>query len=283
MSLVITGATGKLGGRTVDALLRRGVHPSEVVATGRNPERLAELAARGVRTARLDIDDPATVAAAFDGAQQVLIVSMPGNPRRVEQHRTAIEAAQAAGVALVAYTSFVLAGKDDDHADHEATERVLHESGVPHVTLRNGVYWSYFVRQIPGWRRERSVVGAAGDGRVSAAAHQDLADAIATVLTTAGHEGAVYELGMDDAFTLSELAAEIGRQTGEAMTYVDLVPEEFEGHLVASGMAPGVAGRRANVDRGIAAGLYAVDTGDLRRLVGRPLMTMPEAVALALS
>ena len=281
MSIVITGATGKLGGSTVDALVQRGVEPSEIVAAGRNLDRLAEQAAKGVRTVRFDIDDPATLSAAFDGARKVFLVSVPGNPRRVEQHRDAIYAAKAAGVELLAYASFVLAGKDSDHADHEATEQVLRESGVPHVVLRNGVYFSYFARQIPGWREQGAVVGAAGNGRISAAAHVDLAEATATVLTTPGHEDGVYQLGSDEPFTMSEFAAELSRQTGETIPYEDLSVDEFKAHLVGSGLTEVAAERRSNVDRAMAAGLYAIDSGDLRRLVGRPPVTLSAAIAQA--
>ncbi len=159
MSIVITGAAGNLGGLTVDALVRRGVEPSEVVAAGRNPGRLAGQAAKGVRTAQFDIDDPVTLSAAFDGAQKVLLVSMRGNPQRAGQHRNAINAAKAAGVKLLVYTSFMHAGANRDHADHYATEQLLRESGMPHVVLRNGVYFSFFTRQIPGWREQGAIAG----------------------------------------------------------------------------------------------------------------------------
>lgn len=284
MTIVITGATGKLGGQTVDALLRRGLAATDIVAAGRNAEKLAELAAsKGVRTAQIDIDDAASLAAAFSGAERVFLVSVPGNPRRVEQQTNAINAAKAAGVQLLAYASFVQSGKDQDHADHFATEQVLGDSGVPFAVLRNGVYFSYFARHIPGWRDQGEVVGAAGEGRISAAAHADLADATATVLTTPGHEGKVYELGIDDAFTYAELAAELSRQTGSTIPYTHLTVEQFKARLVESGMAEAAAERRANVDRAMAEGQYHITTGDLRRLAGRPLTTLAEAVAAALA
>jgi NAD(P)H dehydrogenase (quinone) len=282
MSIVITGATGKLGGQTVECLLRRGVPPEDIVAAGRDPERLAALAARGVRTVRFDVEDPGSVTAAFAEASKVLLVSVPGNPQRAHQQRQAIEAAAAADVELLVYASFVLAGKHEDHADHDTTERALQASDLPGVVLRNGVYFSYFARQIPDWCSQGAMVGAAGAGRISAASHADLADAAASVLTAPGHEGAVYELGIDDAFTLSELAAEVSRQTAQEIRYVELPPEQFEQHLVDAGMAEGMAQRRANVDRAMSAGLYEIRSGALRGLTGRPLTTLGEAVSHAL-
>jgi NAD(P)H dehydrogenase (quinone) len=157
------------------------------------------------------------------------------------------------------------------HADHYATEQ-LPARAAPHVVLRNGVL--PFARQIPGWREQGTIVGAAGDGRISAASLVDLADAAATVLTTTGHESAVYELGSDDPFTMPELAVELSRQAGENIPYVQLSVDGFKAHLLGAGHSEVAAERRANVDRAIAAGEYLIDSGDLRRLVGRPLITL---------
>jgi len=282
MSIVVTGATGNLGGLTVDALLERGVEPSGIVAAGRNPDRLAELAAKGVGTAKFDVDDPGTLAATLKGAEMVLLVSLRGNPRRVEQHRSAIEAAKAAGVQRIIYTSFLHADRNADHTDHKATEQMLTESGTAHTVMRNGAYFTFLTRQIPGWREEREITGAAGAGRISAASLADLAAANATVLTTAGHDGCIYELGIDDAFTMEEFAAELSRQTGEEVPYVDLAADELKSRLVRAGQPEAIASRRVVSDVGIAGGLFFTDSGDLARLVGRPLTGLSGAVAQAI-
>jgi NAD(P)H dehydrogenase (quinone) len=282
MCIVVTGATGNLGGLVVDALIRRGMATSEIVAAGRNRARLAELATKGVRTVRYDVDDVESVAAAFDGARKVLLVSIPGSPRRFEQHRGAIDAAKAAGVELFVYTSFIGAAPTNHHADHYATEQLLRENAMPYVVLRNGVYFEFFTAQINEWREQGQVLGAAGDGRISAAAIADLADAAAVVLTTPGHERAVYELGIDDPFTMPELANELSRQTGTQIPYVPLSVEEFETRLLQAGSTGAAAARRANVDRTIASGEFFIDTGDLGRLVGRELVTLSGAIAGAI-
>lgn len=282
MSIVVIGATGKLGSQVVRSLIARGVRPDDIVAGGRNVDRLAELSAAGVRTARVDLDEPRTLEAAMADATAVLLISANGNPQRVEQHERAIAAASAASVELLAYTSFVQSGKDADHADHEATERLLGTSDVPYVILRNGVYFSYFERQIPGWVTAGEVVGAAGSGRISAGAHADLADAAAAVLTEPGHVGECYELGIDEAFTLAGLATELSRQTGRSVSYRDLSVAAFRDHLIASGMPDAMATRRANVDRGMADQRYEITSGDLRRLIGRAPVSLAEAIDAAL-
>jgi NAD(P)H dehydrogenase (quinone) len=284
MSIVVIGATGNFGGRAVDALIRRGVEPAEIVAAGRKPDRLAELAARGLGTAAVDLDDPATLGTVFDGAQKVLLVSVNGNERRVAQHRNAIDAAKAAGVELIAYTSWTHADSSSMQVavDHKATEQALQDSGVSAAVLRCPPYLESRTRWIPSWRKAGQIVGAAGDGRVSAAARADLAEAAAAVLTTTGHEGAVYELGGDDPFTMSEFAAELSRQTSETIPYVNLSLDDFKASLVDAGWPEAVVTNLADADSAVAAGELLIDAGALRSLVGRPLTSLSEAIAEAL-
>jgi NAD(P)H dehydrogenase (quinone) len=282
MSIVVTAATGHLGTEAVHALLRRGVDPAHIVAGGRDRERLAKLAAHGVRTTRIDLDEPGTLAAAFAGADKVLFVSVPGSDRRVAQHRRVVEAAAAAGVRLLAYTSWCRADISTIHADHRATEQMLREIGVPWVVLRNPAYFEFRTSWIPVWRAAGRVVGAAGDGRTSGAARADLAAAAATVLTTEGHEGTIYEVGGDEPYTMAEFAAELSRQTDETIPYVDLSVPDFRAHLVAAGHHEAVATHLAATDRAIADGELCNATGALRTLVGRPLVTLRDAIAAAL-
>lgn len=284
MTFVITGATGKLGALTVDALLHRG-GAQRHRRCGRAKGRLAELAARGVRVAQIDFDDSSSLRAAFDGANRVLLVSAPGNPHRKLQHRNAIQAAEAAGVQLLAYTSWVHADTSTMlvAVDHRATEQALDSVSTPRVVLRCAGYFEARTGMIPFWRTLGEVLGAAGDGRVSSVSRVDLAVAAAVVLTTDGHDGAIYELAGDEPYTLSEFAAELSRQTGDRLPYVDVDVDEFEARLVGAGLQRRLAVNLADYDRAAAAGEALVETGELRRLVGRPLTELSEAIARALA
>jgi NAD(P)H dehydrogenase (quinone) len=282
MSIVVAGATGKLGGFAVEALVERGIEPSEIVAAGRNAERLTGFADRGMRTAIIDGDDPTTLRSAFDGAQKVLFVSVNGNPQRVAQHQNIIDAAKDVGVELIAYTSFAHADISSTHGDHYATEQALQSSGVPFVVLRNPMYFEYRTRSIPSYRERGEIVGASGEGRTSAASRAELGEAAAVVVTSAGHEGATYELGGDEGFTMTEFAAELSKQTGEDIPFVNLSPEELKAGLIESGMSEAFATATTKVDVAVAAGEHFSDTGDLRRILGRPSMTLSEAIAYAL-
>ena len=140
MSIVVTGATGQLGRHVIEALLERNVPAEDIVATGRAVHKLSDFAARGVRVAAVDYADAVSVAAALKGATKVLLISGSEVGQRVEQHRTVIEAAKSEGVELLAYTSVANAGTTGMKlaAEHQATEAILKESGVPYALLRNG-------------------------------------------------------------------------------------------------------------------------------------------------
>jgi NAD(P)H dehydrogenase (quinone) len=283
MSIVVTGASGQLGRHVVEALLERNVPAQEIVATGRSIEKLADFAARGVQVKAMDYTDPASVAAALKGAAKVLLISGSEVGQRVEQHRTVIEAAKAEGVELLAYTS--IANADTTGmllaAEHQATETILRESGVPFVLLRNGWYLENYTDQLPGTLAQGAIAGSAGDGRVSAASRADYAHAAAAVLVADGQAGRIYELGGDEPFTMAELAAEISAAAGKHISYQDLPAREYAGLLAGFGVPEAFAEILADSDLGIARGDLLVSTGDLRKLIGRPATSLGEAVRAA--
>lgn len=282
---VVTGATGQLGRLAVEALLARGVAPSQLTATGRDTTKLADLAARGVVVKKADFDDAASLDAVFAGADRLLLVSTNEIGKRASQHRNAIDAAKRAGVKLVAYTSIANA----DHTqvifgpEHRDTEQYLKASGLPYVFLRNSWYFENYTSQIAGAVAHGVVLGAAGEGRVSAATRADYAAAAAAVLTTEGHAGKAYELGGDTAITLAEYAAEIARQVGKAVVYKNLSETEYTQALVGFGVPEGYAAIYAACDAAVARGELKVEGGALAKLVGRPTATLADAVSAALA
>ena len=203
---------------------------------------------------------------------------------RVANHRRAIDAALAAGVSLVAYTSTLQADTAATiiGATHRATEEYLRERRVPSVLLRNGWYLENYTGQLPLFLRNGAVIGAVGQGRISAASRADYAEAAAVTLTTEGHIGAVYELGGDEAFTLAELAAAISAAAGKQITYTDLPADKLAQVLTDAGLPAELADVLADADLGLSRGELFSGTGDLRRLIGRPTTTLADAVADAL-
>lgn len=283
MSIVVTGATGQLGRHVLEALLERGVPAAEIVAAGRSVEKLADLAAQGVQVKQMDYADAVSVAAALKGARRALLISGSEVGKRVEQHRTVIEAAKAEGVELLAYTSIANADTTGMKLadEHKATEALLRESGVPFVLLRNGWYLENYTEQLPGTLAQGVLAGSAGEGRVSGAARSDYAHAAAAVLLADGQAGKVYELGGDDAFSMADLAAEISAATGRDISYNDLPAREYAGLLTGVGVPGAFAEILADSDLGIARGDLLVSSGDLRRLIGRPTTPLGQAVRSA--
>jgi NAD(P)H dehydrogenase (quinone) len=284
MSYVITGATGHLGRLVTEDLLRRGVPAGDITATGRDITKAKDLADHGVRVLAIDYDDPASLDAAFRGADRILLISASEPGRRARQHENAIDAAARAGAGLLAYTSIANAGTTTMRlaAEHQATEAALRASGLSYVLLRNSWYVESYTAQVPAILQRGSLAGSAGDGRVSAATRADYAAAAAAVLTGDGHAGRAYELGGDEAFTLAELAAEIGAQAGQPVSYLDLPEDEYARLLTSAGLPEVAAVTLADADRGLARGDLFVDSGHLRQLIGRPTTTLREAVAAAL-
>lgn len=281
MTIVVTGATGHLGRLVVEALLARGVAPGDVVATGRRTEAVADLAARGVQVRRADYDEPASLDAAFAGADRLFFASGSEVGRRLGQHRNVVDAAVRAGVPFVAYTSAPRADVSPlpVNPDHKATEEMLAAAGLPAVVLRNNWYSENYLADLAQARETGEIVSATAGGRVASAPRADFAEAAAVVLTTAGHEGAVYELGGDVAWDYDELAGVLSELVGRPVTHRNVTPDERRARLLAAGLPEPVAGFVTAIDEAIAGGWLATVNGELSRLIGRP--TTPLRATLA--
>ncbi|WP_236005247.1 NmrA family NAD(P)-binding protein, partial [Nonomuraea antri] len=178
MPIVVTGATGQLGRLTLEALLRREIPAADIIATGRDIAGIKDLADRGITVRRADFADTDGLAEAFAGADRLLLISasVPVG-ERVANHRRVIDAAASAGVSLVAYTSTTHADTATTviGATHSETEAYLRDRGIPSVLLRNGWYLENYTSQLPQILQNGAVVGAAGEGRISAASRADYA------------------------------------------------------------------------------------------------------------
>lgn len=284
MSIVVTAATGALGRLVVDELLER-VPADRVAVVVRDREKAADLAGRGVEVRVADYDDPAALATAFRTGDRVLLISGNEIGRRVAQHTAVLKAAQAAGVAQLAYTG-VLGGPEADFdlaAEHTATEQAVLDSGIPYTFLRNGWYHENYTRELPTVLEHGAVLASSGEGRVASAARADYAAAAAEVLTGEGHLNRAYELSGDTAWSLAEYAAEVSAQTGKEIAYSGVQAHEHLAILTGAGVPEGFAAILVDVDAAIARGRLAGTSGDLARLIGRPTTPVSEAIAAALA
>lgn len=284
MTIAITGASGHLGRLVVESLLDSGVTPSDIVAVVRTPAKIDDLAARGVTVRAADYEDPATLRAAFEGVDRLLLVSGNEMGRRVEQHGKVVDAAREAGVKLIAYTSIPNATTTPLKlaAEHKATEELIAKSGLPATLLRNGWYWENYAGDLAGVVERGVLPGAAGDGKVAGAARRDYADAAAAVLTGDGHEGKVYELGGDERLTYTELAEQLSKASGKTVEYRNLSKDEYQAVLQSAGLPDQYAAILADSDAGVATGALDVTSGDLQRLIGRASTPVVEVFEAAL-
>jgi len=277
--IAITGASGQLGRLVIQSLLER-VPAEQIVALVRDPGKVQDLAAQGVVVRTADYNQPATLTAALKGVDKLLLISSNELGNRAVQHRAVIDAAKAAGVTLLAYTSVLHADTSTLGlaAEHRNTEAALKASGVPHVLLRNGWYTENYLANVPSALEHGVLLGSAGEGRISSAPRADYAQAAAVVLITEGQAGKVYELAGDSSYTLTELASLISQKTGKPVVYQNLPQAEFEAVLISMGLPVGLAALLADSDAAAAKGALFDESGVLGRLIGRGTASVAESL-----
>lgn len=283
--ILVTGASGQLGALAIAALLKK-VPASQLIATARDPSKLADLAARCVEVRQADYTQPASLEAAFQGVDRLLLISSSEVGQRLPQHRNAIEAAKRAGVKLLAYTSILRADSTPLllGEEHRQTEELLRASGIPFVFLRNGWYSENYTGTLAGALEHGAVLGSAGEGRLSTASRADYAEAAAAVLASSDDPaGRIYELAGDQGFTLGEYAAEVARQAHKPVVYQDLPEAEYKAVLVQLGLPDAFAGILAQSDAAAAQGGLYDDSRQLSQLIGRATTPIAQSIAKAIA
>jgi NAD(P)H dehydrogenase (quinone) len=280
MTIAITGAAGQLGRLVVEKLMTRAP-ASQIVALVRSPERAADL---GVTAREFDYSRPELLGPGLVGVDTLLLISSNAVSERLAQHRNVLDAAKQAGVERVVYTSLLHADTSplDLAKEHLATEAAVRSSGLAHTVLRDGWYAENYTSLIPAALERGAFAGCARHGRISFAGRADYAEAAAVILTSAGHDRRTYELAGDEAFTLSDLAAELSRQAGRNIPYLDLPEAEYAGVLIGAGLPEVMARAVAGWDSGASQGALFDEGRQLSRLIGRPTLSLPSAVAAAL-
>jgi NAD(P)H dehydrogenase (quinone) len=278
----VTGASGKLGRLVLDELLRQ-TDAADVVALARDPATLQEYDQRGVQVRQADYDDPASLKAALRGVDRLLLISGNAVGERERQHGNVIDAAKDAGVSYLAYTS-ILKGDKSRLAlapEHVATEKLLAGSGLNYDLLRNGWYSENYTGGLAQSVESGKIFGAVGQGRLSTASRQDLAAGAAGALLRS-EGGQTYELAGDSAWTMDEFAAEVSRQAGKPVEYVNQNEADYAKVLEGAGLPPPVASMLASTSALSGHGELYDESQDLSRLSGRPTTPISETIAQAL-
>jgi NAD(P)H dehydrogenase (quinone) len=245
---------------------------------------VADLSAQGVQVREADYNQPETLAPALEGVDKLLLISSSEVGQRVPQHRNVIEAAAAAKLGLLAYTSILHADTSPLGlaAEHRETEALIKPSGLPWVILRNGWYSENYTAGIPAALQHGVILGSAGDGRIASAARADYAAAAVAVLLGEDQAGRVYELAGDSAYTLAELAAEVSRQSGQEIAYQNLPQVDYKAALVSVGLPEPIADLLADSDMGASQGGLFDDSQQLSQLIGRATTPMAVSVEVAM-
>jgi len=281
-TLLVTGAAGHLGRRVLELLLA-APGARTLIATTRRPDELADLAARGVVVRRADFDDPASLDAAFAGADRALLISTdavdrPG--RRVVQHAAAIEALQRAGVAHVAYTSAPVApsiGAISD--DHQATEAALARSTLDYTILRNNLYAELLLGAAPAAIATGEFVDARGDGAAAWISREDCAQVAAAVLLGDATGRRVLDVTGPAQVPSREIARLLGEVAGRPVTHAPISIDARIAGMVAHGLPAPVAEIFAAFDTAIARGEFAATSDTVLRLTGRPAQSLQAFLA----
>jgi NAD(P)H dehydrogenase (quinone) len=279
MKILVTGATGKLGSKVVESLLKT-VPASNLVVSVRNPEKAQGLRKRGVEVRQGDFGRPETLDNAFKGIDRLLIISADGdNDTRIQQHANAVQAAERAGVKFIAYTSLANATESKNlmAPPHVATEAAIIKTGIPYSFLRNNWYLENEIGSIQGALAGAPWVTSAGEGKVGWALQQDYADAAATVLVGNGHENTVYELS-GPLLTQEDLASALGNVLGKDIPVQHVSDEQYAEIMRGIGLPDFVIPIVVGIQESIRNGSLEVNTNDFEKVLGRPIPSLNEAL-----
>ncbi|TCP90078.1 NAD(P)H dehydrogenase (quinone) [Cricetibacter osteomyelitidis] len=281
-TFAVTGATGQLGRLVIEQLKSR-VPAEQIIALVRNPNEAKEL---GVAVREGDYDKPEVLEKSLQGVDKLLLISglAPGLAG-AEQHKNVINAAKKAGVKYIAYTSLINLDHspfEDLAPKHQETEKALKASGLDYTILRHGWYTENYTASVQPAIANGAFYGSAKEGKISSVPRADLAEADAIVLSSEGHNGKTYELAGDTAYTLTELAAEISKQTGKDIPYVDVPQADYEGALKQAGLPDWLAEGLAYWDTCAAQNALFSEDKTLSQLLGRPTTDLAAAIKAAL-
>ncbi|MFB5760634.1 SDR family oxidoreductase [Paenibacillus medicaginis] len=278
--IIVTGASGKLGGAVVEQLLKR-VPAGQIGVSVRDPHQAQKLQELGVRVRQGDFDDAESLYHAFEGASQVLIVSSGTlGEAGIRQHQTAIDTAKKAGASRVLYTSHMGSSPTSHFAPmihHDATEKLLQASGMAFTSLRNGFYIASALMLIGGALQTGELI-APEDGPVAWTAHSDLAEAIAAIIYEQKFDGLTPNLTASEAIDMGDIATIASEVLGRTIRRIVVSDEEFREHMLSQGVPEASINMRLGVFRASRQGDFSEVDPSLANLIGRPPMSLREVL-----
>lgn len=280
-TIFITGASGQLGRLVIDKLLARGASRSRIIAGSRSPEKLDDVAARGVEVRKADFEDGPGLSEALRGVDTVLLIStelLDAGGHRVWQHRNAIAAATKAGVKRIAYTSVPNPETSLLHfaPDHVDTEAAVRDTGLPFLIFRNGWYQENLLLGLPTALQSGRWHTSSSGGRTTYIAREDIADAIAAAIVNPPAESKIYTLTGPDSLSMEEVASLAADATGKPLTVMNVTDDQFEQGLKAAGVPEVFATVMVSSEKAAREGGLAVATNDAVQLTGHPQKSLAD-------
>lgn len=272
-NILVTGATGHLGGIVIANLLKT-VPASQIFALVRDENKAADLKAKGVNIRVGDYTNPASLEQAFAGIDKLLLISSDDFKGRLDQHKNAINAAKATGVKHIFYTSVTMKDVNtsplkDFLSDHFASEEHIKASGLTYTFLQNNLYAEVIPMFLGPAVLETGVFFAAGDGKVAFASRTDLGEATANILTSAGHENKTYNLTGKVAYSFAEVAAILSDLSGKTVNYISPEREAFKAALAQFGLPEHIIAMSDGFAAGIKNDDFNIATNTLESFLGR--------------
>lgn len=271
--ILVTGATGQLGGIVVENLLKN-TPANEIAVLVRDENKAVDLKAKGVEIRVGSYFDEASLKTALQGIDKLLLISSNDFNDRIGQHKNVIDAAKNAGVKHIFYTGVTMKGIETSPlkpllADHYQTEDYIKASGLTYTFLQNSLYFEVVPMFVGAGVLETGIFFPAGEGKVAFAARQDLGEATATILSTEGHENKTYNLTGSEAYSFADIAAELSALTGKTVAYTSPEPAAFEGMLKQFGLPEEIVVMSVLFAAGMKNNDFSSPSGTLEQFLGR--------------
>ncbi len=277
--ILVTGANGNLGKATVEYLLKK-VHASNIAVSVREPQKADALAQKGISVRQGDFNNPDSLPKAFEGAEKLLLISTSEDvQKRTQSHRNAINAAVKAGVKHIVYTSIIHDGTTSPYhlvKNHLDSEAHLKSSGLSYTIIREGLYLDYLPMMLGKVQETKQIVYPGGTSKVSFVLRNDIAEALADILATDGHESKTYNITTDKGYSFAEIAGVLSTITENTITYSDIPLEAFADGMRKYGVPEPMVTISVEIASLIRQGLFLKPDTTLAKLLGRPPVDVPE-------